>query len=40
MIQKDCVVGILFQKLLCLRHVLGHVDEVALEAFSEPLVPA
>ncbi len=40
MIQKDCVVGIRAQKLLCLPHVVGHVDEVTLEPFSEPLMPA
>jgi len=40
MIQKDGIVGILAQKLLCLPHVVGHVDEVTLEPFSEPLVPA
>ena len=40
MIQKDCVVRVLAQKLLCLSHVVGHVDEVTLEPFSEPLMPA
>lgn len=40
MIQKDCIVGVLAQELLCLPDVVGHVDEVALEPFSEPFVPA
>ncbi len=40
MIQKDCVVGILAQKLLRLTHVVGHIDKVALEPFGEPLVSA
>jgi len=40
MIQKDCVVRVLAQQLLCLCHVVGHVDKVALESLSEPLVSA
>ena len=39
-IQKNCVVGVFAQQLLSLRDVVGHVDEVAFEPFSEPLMSA
>jgi hypothetical protein len=39
-IQKNCVVRVFAQKLLCLTYIVGHVDEVTPEPFSEPLMPA
>lgn len=40
MIQKDCIVRVLAQKLLSLADIVGHVDEVALEPLGEPPMPA
>jgi len=39
-IEEDCVVGIFTQQLLCLRNILRDVNEVTLESYCKPLVPA
>ena len=39
MIQKNRVVGIFAQKLLCLQYIVGRVNEIALESLCEPPVP-
>ncbi|HEX4899943.1 MAG TPA: hypothetical protein VFV61_05380, partial [Pyrinomonadaceae bacterium] len=38
-IQKNRVVGVFTQELLCLLNILRHVNKIPLETYGKPFVP-
>ena len=38
-VEKDCIVTICAQQFQRLSHIVGDIDEIAFEAFREPLMP-
>jgi hypothetical protein len=39
-VQKDSVVGISAQELLCMLYVIGHINKIAFETRRKPAMPS